>query len=49
MTIPFVLYIVALVLALVALARSRGQSVEAFAIIALCLGLLWGPPMSLVL
>ena len=39
---PFVLYIVAIVLALVALARSRGQSLEAFAIVAIGLGLLWG-------
>jgi hypothetical protein len=42
MTIPTVLYIVGIILAGIELARSRGQSLLAWAVVVVCIGLLWG-------
>lgn len=42
MSVPIVLFIVALVLALVDELRARGQSLTAYAVILLAVGLLWG-------
>ena len=42
MSIPTVLFIVALVLAIVDQIRARGQALTTWAVIAVCVGLLWG-------
>lgn len=42
MTIPTALYVVALILALVDQLRARGQSITGWAVVLICLGLLWG-------
>lgn len=42
MTIATVLFIVALILALVDEFRAQGQSLTAYAVILICVGLLWG-------
>ena len=42
MSIPLILYIVALILALVDEIRARGQSLTGWAVVCLAVGLLWG-------
>ena len=42
MTIPIVLFLVALILALVDEVRSRGQSLTGWAAVLIAVGLLWG-------
>ena len=42
MSIPLLLFIVALVLALVDLIRSRGQALTGWAVVLIAIGLLWG-------
>lgn len=39
---PSILYIVALILAGIDLIRSRGQSLTGWAVVLVCIGLLWG-------
>lgn len=42
MSIPDILFIVAVVLAAVDLVRSRGQALTSWAVLFICVGLLWG-------
>jgi uncharacterized membrane protein len=42
MTIPTILFIVALILAIIDEFRAQGQSLTAWAVILIALGLLWG-------
>ena len=42
MSIPLILFVVALILAAVDLFRSRGQSLTSWAVVLVCVGLLWG-------
>lgn len=42
MSIPVVLFIVALILALIDELRSRGESLVCYAVILIAVGLLWG-------
>jgi hypothetical protein len=42
MNIPTVLFLVALILALVDEFRARGQSLTGWAVVLVCIGLLWG-------
>lgn len=42
MDIPVVLFIVALILALIDLARANWQSLTGWAVVLVCVGLLWG-------
>jgi hypothetical protein len=42
MSIPVVLFVVALILALIDLFRSNGQSLTGWAVVLVCAGLLWG-------
>ena len=42
MSIPTILFIVALVLALVDELRARGQSLTGWAVVLIAIGLLWG-------
>ena len=42
MTIPTLLFVVALILAGIDLFRSRGQSLTGWAVVLICIGLLWG-------
>lgn len=42
MSVPTILYIVALILALVDEFRAQGQSLTGWAVVLVCLGLLWG-------
>jgi hypothetical protein len=41
-TIPIILVVIALVLALIDEFRAQGQSLTAWAVVALCISLLWG-------
>lgn len=41
MSIPDILFIIALVLAAVDLVRSRGQALTSWAVLFVCVGLLW--------
>jgi hypothetical protein len=42
MSVPIVLFLVALVLGLVDVVRTRGQSLTSWGVCALAVGLLWG-------
>ena len=42
MSIPTILFVVALILALVDEFRSRGESLTGWAVVFVCVGLLWG-------
>lgn len=42
MSIPLILYIVALILALVEELQSNGKSILGWAVVCICVGLLWG-------
>jgi hypothetical protein len=42
MTIPTILFIIAIVLAAVDLMRTRGQALTSWAVVAIAVGLLWG-------
>jgi hypothetical protein len=42
MSIPIILFIVALILALIDEFRAQGQSLTGWAVVAVCIGLLWG-------
>ena len=42
MSVPTLLFIVALVLALIDELRSQGQSLTGWAVVLVCIGLLWG-------
>ena len=42
MTIPVLLFIVGLILAAIDEVRARGQSLTGWAVILICIGLLWG-------
>jgi hypothetical protein len=42
MSIPTVVFIVALILAAIDQIRARGQSLTGWAVILVCIGLLWG-------
>ena len=42
MTIPTILFVIALVLALVDEFRARGQSLTGWAVVLISIGLLWG-------
>lgn len=42
MTLPVILFIVALILALVDEFRAQGQSLTAWAVVFIAIGLLWG-------
>ena len=42
MSIPIILFIVALILALVDEFRAQGQSLTGWAVVLVCVGLLWG-------
>jgi hypothetical protein len=42
MNVPDVLFIVALILAIIDQVRARGQSLTCWAVILVCIGLLWG-------
>ena len=42
MSIPTILFVVALILALVDEFRAQGQSLTGWAVVLVCVGLLWG-------
>ena len=42
MSIPDILFIVALILAAIDLIRARGNSLTGWAVVLVCIGLLWG-------
>ena len=42
MSIPVILFIVALILALIDEFRAQGQSLTGWAVVLICIGLLWG-------
>ena len=42
MSIPTILFVVALILALVDEFRAQGQSLTGWAVVLVCIGLLWG-------
>lgn len=42
MSIPIVLFVVALIMALIDEFRSQGQSLTGWAVVAIAVGLLWG-------
>ena len=42
MSIPALLFVVAIVLAAVDLINSRGRALTSWAVVAVCVGLLWG-------
>jgi hypothetical protein len=42
MSIPDILFIAALILAAIDLIRSKGQSLTSWAVVLVCIGLLWG-------
>jgi hypothetical protein len=42
MSIPTILFLVALILALIDEFRARGQSLTGWAVVLICIGLLWG-------
>jgi hypothetical protein len=42
MNVPDILFIVALILAVIEQIRARGQSLVIWAVILICVGLLWG-------
>ena len=43
MGVPEICFIVGLILALVAEFEARGRSIVGWAVVAVCIGLLWGP------
>ena len=42
MSLPMILFIIALILALVDEFRAQGQSLTGWAVVLVCVGLLWG-------
>ncbi len=42
MSIPTILFVIALILALIDEFRAQGQSLTGWAVVFVCLGLLWG-------